>query len=175
SGEVATMNISTGKFASSSPIPGRPSCLTLRGSLLWVSNESGVIDSFKLNPTPSNKSATILGMDAMSLRGREILLVSFHQSPRDSLALYVIHDEFGSISPLKSIESANARLRCSSFAPGRDGSLVLYDPHRDQGRPLVNQLHGHIHPLTAVAFSNDEAFMARRIPRGKSLCGKNEV
>ncbi|CAB4067435.1 TBC1 domain family member 30 [Lepeophtheirus salmonis] len=167
SGEVAVMNISTGKFASSSPVPGRPTSVALLGSLLWVANDSG---------------GPINGMDAISWRGNSILLVNQRsESGKDFFICYRVVDDFGSIVPFKTFDSESRSKICSSiFAPqsgliaagAEDGSLVLYDLNRD-GKAIVNQLHGHLEPVIAVAFSNDEAYMATADSSGQIIVWKN--
>ncbi|XP_040570946.1 WD repeat-containing protein 13 [Lepeophtheirus salmonis] len=189
SGEVAVMNISTGKFASSSPVPGRPTSVALLGSLLWVANDSGVVESFKLNPNTGkiqkgcrmHTQGPINGMDAISWRGNSILLVNQRsESGKDFFICYRVVDDFGSIVPFKTFDSESRSKICSSiFAPqsgliaagAEDGSLVLYDLNRD-GKAIVNQLHGHLEPVIAVAFSNDEAYMATADSSGQIIVWK---
>lgn len=196
--------MSTGKFVveHGSPLLGKSLSVVLspQGHVVWVGNDKGHIESVHIDCSHGVKVQK--GCRVMTSReGQPVTSLSYRSaaSPQvygnkplllanlndNSLHLFTINDEHGSVSPLITLSSGSKpTLLCSTFAPllsyrqsgfvasgAEDGSLVFFDL-RKRTRSCVNKLLGHAKPVTAVTFSPEEKFLASADASGQIIVWK---
>lgn len=205
SGVVRLINISTGKFIQDgSPMLGKSLSVEVnqQGSLLWVGNDRGNIESFRLmNCKKGGKiqkgSRASLGehhpVTSLAMRNSvsklhlgPVLLVNLGTN---HLHLFKITNEFGSLESLMEFKSdLRPSLMCSLFAPilsvregtcvvggADDGTLAFFDLEKinNAGRnSCVNKLQGHSKPVISLGFSFNENFLASADTSGQIIVWK---
>ncbi len=218
-GSVKVVNISTGKFLNEGCASvGRSLCAavasgatTTSAALLWVGNDRGHIESFRaeceraarlkkgcrvtVNSVTPGASVTSLSWHSGGSSGGFLLATV---SGANSLSLFSVVDDVGTLVPLMTIDSSSAPsspLCAAAFAPlplgasaisavaagAEDGSISLLE----LGRPSpgaaagafgawrhANKLLGHSAPVRALAFCRDERFLATADSTGQIIVWK---
>lgn len=198
---IYILNISTGKFtgATCSLIQGQTLSVEVneRGTLMWVGNDRGYIESFRLESnlnkiqkgcrvlaSPSNRAVTSLSSHPAirKLTTNPCLLATMGT---EEIYLFAVIDSFGTISPLRSLSAGTPSvLRCSIFSRfaafhqgtcvasgSQDGTLVFFDVERDT-KPCINKLLGHSTCVISISYSNDERLLASADQSGQIIIWK---
>lgn len=185
----------------SSPVLGKSLCAEVNhlGSVLWVGSDRGYIESFRLVDAKGISGRVAKGCRVQADPKRHIVALSYRSSlskvtrnpclmvgfsGSQELRMFRVKDEFGTVEPFMSI-SAPSPLRSSVVAPllsfsegtcvaagAEDGTVLLFDLSRPPPNTVANKLLGHARPVTVVAFSAGERFLASADAAGQIIVWK---
>lgn len=185
----------------SSPVLGKSLCAEVNhlGSVLWVGSDRGYIESFRLVDAKGISGRVAKGCRVQADPKRPVAALSYRSSLSKvtrnpclmvgfsgsrELRMFRVKDEFGTVEPFMSI-TAPSPLRSSVVAPllsfnegtcvaagAEDGTVLLFDLSRPPPNTVANKLLGHARPVTAVAFSPGERFLATADTAGQIIVWK---